>query len=94
MEIRFNEQHKLALISAIEVVLMSMGNTKYNMVIAKLRVYNVAMRDSPKDPEYLKKILKDVYEYEYNHILYEIKIQLGDLVNEEDIAEFFKIMES
>lgn len=92
--IRFTEQNKLALISCIEVVLMSMGNTKYHMVVAKLNAYNITMRGSPKDPEYLKKVLKEVYEYEYNCVLYEIKIQLGDLVNAQDISEFFKIMES
>ncbi len=73
---------------------MSMGNTKYNVVIAKLNVYNLTVRDSYKNLEYLKTVLKEVYVYEYNQVISEIKIQLGDLVNEEDIAEFFKIMES
>ena len=90
----FKEQHKDALISCIEIVLMSMGNTKYNLVIAKLNAYNITMRDSYKNLEYLKTVLKEVYVYEYNQVISEIKIQLGDLVNEEDIAEFFKIMES
>ena len=72
-----------------------MGNTKYNVVVAKLHSYNVAMWDSPKDPERLKEVLKEVYVFEYNNIIADIKIQLGDdLANESDMVEFFKIMES
>ena len=88
------EQNKIALISCIELVLMNMGNTKYNLVIAKLSSYNMTMRDSPKNLQYLKTILKDVYEDKYNHIINEIKICLDDLVEKEDIAQFFKIMEN
>ena len=73
---------------------MSMGNTKYHMVIAKLNAYNVAMRDSYKNLEELKTVLKEVYEFEYNQVISEIKIQLGDLSDEKDISEFFKVMES
>ena len=90
----FKEENKLALISCIEIVLMSMGNTKYNMVIAKLNSYNLTMRDSYKNLEELKTVLKEVYVFEYNQVISEIKIQLGDLSNEKDVAEFFKIMES
>ena len=73
---------------------MSLGNTKYNLVVAKLESYNKAMRDSHKDPEVLKIVLKSVYGSEYDHIINEIKLHLGDLVNEDGIPEFFKIMES
>ena len=90
----FKEQNKEALISSIELVLMSMGNTKYNLVVTKLNVYNITMRDSYKNLEGLKTVLKEVYVYEYNSIISQIKLHLGDLVEEEDIAEFFKIMES
>ena len=88
------EQNKIALISCIELVLMSMGNTKYNVVIAKLHAYNVTMRDSYKNLEVLKNILKEVYVFEYNRIISDIKLHLGDLVEEKDIAEFFRVMES
>ena len=90
----FKEQNKLALIAALEIVLMSMGNTKYNVVIAKLHAYNITMRDSYKNLEALKTILKDVYVFEYNQVISDIKIQLGDLAEEKDISEFFKVMES
>ena len=73
---------------------MSMGNTKYNLVIAKLNAYNITMRNSYKNLEQLKIVLKEVYVFEYHQVISEIKIQLGDLSSEKDIAEFFKIMES
>ena len=91
----FKEEHKIALISCIEIVLMSMGNTKYHLVIAKLHAYNAAMRDSCKNPEYLKIVLKEVYQNDYDYIISEIKLHLGDeLVKEKDMSDFFKIMES
>ncbi|HUL14333.1 MAG TPA: hypothetical protein VLT63_00005 [Candidatus Acidoferrum sp.] len=71
-----------------------MGNTRYNVVVAKLNAHSVSMRDSYKDLELLKTILKEVYMSEYNQVISDIKIQLGDLVEEKDIAEFFKVMES
>ena len=71
-----------------------MGNTKYNMVIAKLNAYNMSMRDSYKDLEVLKTILKEVYVFEYNQVISDIKLHLGDIVEEKDIAKFFKVMES
>ncbi len=88
------EAHKSALVSCIEVVLMSMGNTKYNLVMAKLGVHNVAIWDCYEHPTYLKPILKEVYGEDYDYIINEIKARLDDLINEKDISNFFKIMES
>jgi len=45
-------------------------------------------------PEYLKPALKEVYTEDYNSIIEQIKVHLGDLSNEDDLANFFKIMES
>ena len=73
---------------------MSLGNTKYNLVIAKLEAYNQVMRDSYKDPEVLKIVLKSVYGSEYDSIINQIKRHLGEFVNEEGMSDFFKIMES
>ena len=89
-----SEQNKLALISCIELVLMSMGNTKYNVVIAKLNAYNISMRDSYKDLEVLKTILKEVYVFEYNRVISDVKLYLGDLIEGKDMVEFFRVMES
>ncbi|HEV2193365.1 MAG TPA: hypothetical protein VGR54_07105 [Nitrosopumilaceae archaeon] len=91
---QFDEQHKVALISCLETVLMRRSNTKYNLVVAKLNShYDCKIRDCYEHPEYLRTILKDVYTEDYNSIIDEIKLLLDDLVNEEKITNFFKIME-
>jgi len=91
----YNEQRKLALVSCLEVVLMSMGNTKYNLLVTKLdSLYDCTVRDCYEHPEYLKPALKEVYTEDYNSIIEQIKVHLGDLSNEDDLANFFKIMES
>ena len=85
----------IALVSALEVVLMSMGNTKYNLVVAKLNsLYDCSIRDCYEHPEYLKPILKEVYSKDYDRIIDEVKAYLDELANEEDLVSFFKIMES
>jgi len=91
----FEEQHKVALISCIEVVLMSKGNTKYNLLVVKLdSLYDCTIRDCYENPQYLKMTLKEVYEDDYKSIVEEIKLHLDELVKEKDISNFFKIMES
>ena len=92
----FDEQHKIALISCLEIVLMSKSNTKYNLLVAKLNSqYDCSIRDCCENPEYLKHILKEVYKEDYNSIVEEIKMQLDeDLLKEKDMANFFKIMEN
>ena len=89
------EQHEIALLSCIELVLMQRGNTKYNLIVAKLNsLYDITIRDCYKHPEYLRTVLKEVSKEDYNSTMDDIKLHLGDLVNEKDIANFFKIMEN
>ncbi|HYL65691.1 MAG TPA: hypothetical protein VEU72_00905 [Nitrosopumilaceae archaeon] len=89
------ERYTIPLTSIIELVLMRRGNTKYNLVVAKLRsLYDLALRDCDKHPKYLKKILKEVYKEEYGSIISEIKLGLDELIKEKEFASFIKIMES
>jgi len=91
----FDEQRGIALISIIEMVLMRRKNTKYNLLVAKLSShYDCTIRDCYQHPEYLRAVLKEVYSDDYNSIIDDIKLHLGDLANELDIANFFKVMES
>ena len=73
---------------------MNESNTKYHLVVAKLRSYDVTIMDSYNRMDYLKIILKEVYQDSYLRIINDIKMSLGDLVEEKDISEFFKFMES
>ncbi|MGI0046357.1 MAG: hypothetical protein ACREBB_04110 [Nitrosotalea sp.] len=91
----YAEQHKIALVSSLEVVLMSMGNTKYNLLVAKLdSLYNMTIRECHEHPEYLKSVLKEVYSKDYDAIISEVKAHLDELIDEEDMVSFFKVMES
>ncbi len=95
MSSRYVEQHKIAVISCLEIVLMSMGNTKYNLLMAKLdSLYGLAIRECYEHPEQLKSVLKGVYPEDYDYIISEIKTQLDELVSEKDVADFFKTMEN
>ncbi len=86
----------IALRAVIESVLIRKGDTKRHLVQAKLSsLYNLHIRDSYKHPEYLRTVLKNVYKEDYNSIINDVKLQLGEeLVNEKDMFDFFKIMES
>jgi len=90
----FAKMHQTALISCVELALMQTSNTKFHLTVAKLRSYDTTINKSYNHAEYLRIVLKGVYENDYDRIINEIKMCLGDLVNEQDIAEFFKIMES
>jgi len=91
----FEEQHKTALMSCIELVLMKRSNTNYHLVQAKLQaICNRNLIDCYEYPKYLRDVLKDVYKQEYTTIIDEIKFELGELVEEKDIAKFLKIMQS
>lgn len=91
----YAEQHKIAVISCLEIVLMGLGNTKYNLFTVKLdSYYGIAIRECFEHPEQLKSVLKEVYLENYEYILNEMKAQLDELANEKDVADFFTIMEN
>ena len=86
------EPNALAMISCIEVVLMRRGNVNYNLVLAKLNsLYDCTIRDCYDHPEYLKAILVEVYKGDYNSVVKEIRLELGDL-NTEEIGDFINIL--
>ncbi len=90
----FAQMHKTALVSCVEVTLMHISNTRYHKTVAKLRAYDTTISESYSHAEYLKIVLKEVYGNDYSKIINDIKMCLDDLVNEEDIAEFFGVLES
>lgn len=90
-----SDQHKMALVSCIELVLMKRQNTKYNLIVARLNaLYDSGIDDCYDHPEYLRPILKEVCGDDYNSIIDEIKLHMDELVHEKDIADFFKVMEN
>lgn len=89
------EPYKLALISYVELVLMRRGNANYHLVMARLdTLYGCKISDCYEHPEYLKTVLKDVYQEDYKSIISQIKSYLAELAGVKEMVDFFKIMES
>lgn len=86
--------HKIALVSCVESILMPISNANYHLAVAKLRSYDTTISESYDRTDYLKIVLKEVYGKDYPNIINDIKMCLGDLVNEEDVAKFFKDLEN
>jgi len=90
----FNELHLTAVVSCVELILMQESNTKYHLVVAKIRAYNETLRDSVDLMNHLKNTLKEVYKDDYLRIINDIKTYAEDLIENKDISEFFKFMEN
>ncbi|NHI02936.1 hypothetical protein DYY67_0057 [Candidatus Nitrosotalea sp. TS] len=92
----FDEQHRVALMSCIEVVIMRRNSADFHLIQARLNaICNRNFIDCYEYPTYLRDILQDVYGENYSLIIDEVKLHLGeDLIAEQDIAHFFKIMEN
>ncbi len=85
----------MELVSCIEMVLMMRGNTNYHLIVARLHsLYNCSILDCCDHPDYLLTVLNEVYPEEYDSIIDEIKLHLDKLVNEKDVANFFRVMEN
>lgn len=84
-----DEQTKENLALSIEVVLMRRGGPEYQLVVTKLKNnFNLEIIDCYEKPEYLRKILKEVYRDDYESVVEEIKWELGESVQEKKIVEF------
>ena len=87
------DKNRTALALAIDVALMRKGGDRYYHFVFKLRnLYNCEIIDCYDKPQYLKNALKEVYENEYDSIVKDIKLELGDSI-EEGIRAFLAILE-
>ncbi|MFB5645473.1 MAG: hypothetical protein ACE5R3_02610, partial [Nitrosopumilaceae archaeon] len=68
------EQIKENLALSIEVVLMRRGGPEYHLVTAKLKNdFGLEISDCCENPQHLRKILKEVYNDDYESVVEEIK---------------------
>lgn len=89
-----SDSNKVTVALCIEVVLMRRSGDAYYRVISKLRsLYDCEIGDCYDKPQYLKNVLKDVYENDYKSIVEEIKLELGDSINNKGIATFLETLE-
>lgn len=78
---------------SIEVVLMRTSGPQYFSVLARLeRDYECKIADCFEHPEYLKNVLKDVYDESYGAILDDLESDLGDVTSEKEIKDFLKAL--
>ncbi len=83
-----NNLKELVAIS-IEMVLMRTNGPQYFLTISRLeRDYNCKIADCFEHPQYLKNVLKDVYENSYDKILGDLEMELGEIVSEKEIQDF------
>lgn len=84
-----DEQIKENLALSIEVVLMRRGGPEFQMVLAKLKNnFNIDIINCYEKPEYLRKVLKEVYHEDFKSIVEEIIGELGEYAKEQKIIEF------
>ncbi|MEO9310601.1 MAG: hypothetical protein ABI337_09980 [Nitrososphaera sp.] len=83
-------QIKKALVAfAIEKALLDMGEPVFQKVVTTLKdVYNCYIPDCYDHPEYLKRILSDLYGNAHIAIIDSIKSSLQDFLHQDKIQKF------
>lgn len=88
---------KKALVSlAIEQTLLEIGGEKMLDEVSNIMLeeYNCGIPDCFEHPEYLNKVLKNLFGNSYYTIVQSIKKQLDEFSYQEPIAEFLTAMEA
>lgn len=89
-----SDSSKVTVTLSVEAVLIKRGMEKYYHMLAKLRSrYDCEIADCYDKPQYLKNILKDVYDGDYEDIVKEIKEELGESVKDKGITDFLEVLE-
>jgi hypothetical protein len=75
--------------SSIENALRKIGDPTYEMIIRKLyEDYHCYLPDCYEYPEYLNKVLKELFGNNYKAIVRTIKINLKDLAEQKPVTDF------
>lgn len=78
---------------SIEVVLMRTNGPQYFSVLARLeRDHGCKIADCFEHPEYLKNVLKDVYENSYGKVLDDLESELGEITSKKEIQDFLNVL--
>jgi hypothetical protein len=89
-----NEVVKALLAFAVEDVLLEIGKPMHDVVLARLKKeYDCSVFDCLENPEYLSRILGDIFGNNSQEILSRMKAKLGDLVEDRSLKEFFEYVE-
>ena len=88
-----NQARKALVAVSIETVLHKMGKTVYDQVVYRLyEEYHCYLPDCYENPEYLKRVLQDLYGRSASTIIELIKKQLEEFREEKEIDRFVTII--
>lgn len=84
---------KAFLAFCIEIVLLRMGKPQYEKVVSKLeKDYKCYLPDCHKNPEFLKRVLQDIFGNSYDDVLNEIKVEIGEVGSKKYYTDFLLAM--
>lgn len=90
---RENNVRKALLVFSVEKVLLKMGQPEYDLVVARLeKEYGCFLSDCAENPEYLKRVLQDIYGDAYDDILEEIRKEFGEFSYQKYYTDFLLAM--
>jgi hypothetical protein len=85
--------NKALLTFCIEIVLLRMGKPQYEKVLSKLeKDYHCYLPDCDENPEFLKRVLQDLFGNAYSDILNEIKKEVGEFASKKYFGDFLIAM--
>ncbi|MBM2852320.1 MAG: hypothetical protein HW420_867 [Candidatus Nitrosotenuis sp.] len=88
-----NSVKRALLALAVENTLLKIGKPEYEKVISKLESdYNCYIPDCHENPEFLKRVLQDIYGNAYDDIINEIRTELGEFVSQKYFDDFIKAL--
>lgn len=92
MDNQSNSKQELITV-AVEYALLQMGTPELDKVLTRLREdYNCTIGDCLEHPEYLKRILCDLFGYCYQDILDNIEQVFKDASIEEQVDDFLMVL--
>lgn len=82
---------KALLTFAVESTLLKIGKPEYEKVVSKLeKEYNCYIPDCHENPEFLKRVLQDIYGNAYDDIINEIRTELGEFISQKYFNDFIE----
>lgn len=88
-----NNAKRALLAFAVESTLLKMGKPAYEKVASKLeKDYNCYIPDCHENPEFLKRVLQDIFGDAYDDIIKEIRTELGEFGSQKYFDDFIKAL--
>ena len=92
MDVGANAKKSL-LVFAVESTLLKMGKPAYEKVVSKLeKEHNCYIPDCHENPEFLKRVLQDIYGNSYDDIINEIRAELGEFISQKYFDDFIRAL--